>query len=118
MRDLLRHFRERVNLLWHGGSYRRFAKLGGVLIVAFVLIAGPNLIFGPRQDTRVTANQLPRVKESQNGANLPIEFQFIGQGRITGGSDDQWMIGNVAIQVDEHSQLNSELHPGDFVSLS
>jgi hypothetical protein len=92
--------------------------LGGLLTAAFVFIAGINYIFGFREDTRVTASQLSRDKEFQNKANLPIEFQFIGQGRITGGSDDKWLIGNVAIQVDEHSQINTDLHPGDFVSLS
>ena len=118
MRNLVLHFRERLNLLWQAGSSRRFAKLGGVLAAAFVLIAGTSLVFGSRGDNRANASQLSGARGSESRANLPFEFQFIGQGRITGGSDDKWMIGNVAIQVDKHSQLNSELHPGDFVSLS
>ena len=88
------------------------------MAIALVLIAGTNLIFGSREDARATSSQLSRVKEFQDEANLPFEFQFIGQGRITGGSDDKWMIGNVPIRVGKQTQLNNELHPGDFVTLS
>ena len=49
---------------------------------------------------------------------MPSDFQFIGQGRITGGSDNTWLIGEVPIRVDGHTQLGSELRPGGFVTLS
>lgn len=118
MRDSLRQFHTRVTLLWQQGSFRRLAKLGGFMALAFVLIAGTSLIFGSREGARATSSQLSGVEGFQDLANLPFEFQFIGQGRITGGSDDKWMVGNLPIQVGERTQLKNELHPGDFVTLS
>jgi hypothetical protein len=83
-----------------------------------VLIAGINLISGSRDVIKAASRQSSAFDRPRGAANLPFDFQFIGQGRIAGGSDDMWMIGNVPIQVDDHTQLNNDIHPNDFVTLS
>jgi hypothetical protein len=118
MREFLRHLRTKVTFFWQNGSHRRLAKLGGFITLAFALIAGSNLLFGSREAARAVSNQFPGSEDSQDLANLPFKFQFIGQGQITGGSDEQWIIGDLPIQVIEQTQLTSDLHPGDFVTLS
>lgn len=118
MRDFLLRVHTSGSLPWQSELYRRWTKLGGVIAIAFLSFAGINLIFGSREAAQAISGQSFGINGYQDEANLPFDFQFIGQGRITGGSDDRWMIGNVPILVGEHTQLNNELHPGDFVTLS
>jgi len=118
MRNLLSGVHANVTFPWQSGLYRRWAKLGGVIALAFLSFAGINMIFGSRQAAQAISAGSFGIDGYQDVANLPIDFQFIGQGQITGGSDDRWMIGNIPILVGKHTQLNNELHPGDFLTLS
>ena len=88
------------------------------MAIAFLSFAGINMIFGSQEAAQAISGGSFGINGYQDEANLPFDFQFVGQGRITGGSDDRWMIGNVPILVGEHTQLNNELHPGDFLTLS
>jgi hypothetical protein len=118
MRDFLLRVHISGSLAWLSELYRRCAKLGGAIALAFLSFAGINLIFGSREAVQATSSQSFGINAYKDQANLSFDFQFIGQGRITGGSDDRWMIGNVPILVGDHTQLVNELHPGDFVTLS
>jgi hypothetical protein len=118
MRDFLFRLRTGLSSLWERDLFQRRVKLGLALAAPLLLIAGINIFFGSR-DTTQAASRLPlAIDRSQNAANLPFDFQFIGQGRITGGSEGVWMIGNVPIRVADHTQIVSDLHVGDFVILS
>lgn len=63
-------------------------------------------------------DEAQNVALAQGDPTLPPDFQFIGQGRITGGTESAWIIGGVPIDLDEHTQLMSDLHGGDFVTLA
>lgn len=93
-------------------------KIGRVFVAMFALIFGISTISGIRENTQA-AGRLSRSNDlSPYGSNLTFDFQFIGQGQVTGGSDDTWLIGNFPIRVDSRTQMDNDLHPGDFVSLS
>jgi hypothetical protein len=118
VRDFLFRLHTGLSSLWERELFQRRVKLGLALAAPLLLIAGINLFFGSR-DTSQAASRLSLANDrAQDTANLPFDFQFIGQGRITGGSDDVWIIGNVPIRMAEHTQIVSDLHVGDFVILS
>ena len=93
-------------------------KIGRVLIAGFALIFGISTISGIQDDTQAAAHLSRSNDGSLDGAILPFDFQFIGRGQVTGGSDNTWLIGKVPVRVDGHTQVGNELHPGDYVSLS
>ena len=118
MRKFLLRLRTVFSERLHSDGYRKSMKIGRVLVAVFALIFGISTISGIREDTHAAA-RLSRSKDSPpDGAILPFDYQFIGQGRVTGGSDNMWLIGNVPVRVDGHTELGNELHPGAFVSLS
>src|SRR3990170_6021226 len=117
MRNLFPRLRAIVTFPWQSELNRRWAKLGGVIAVVLLSFTGINLIFGPSQAAQAISSGSSGIDGYQDMANLPFDFQFIGQGRITGGTDGGWLIGNIPILVGEHTQLSNELHPGDFVTL-
>lgn len=118
MRNFLLRVHTGGTAIWQIESLRRWAKLGGFLAIAFLSFVGINLIFGSRGAAQAISEQFRGNNGILDQANLPFDYQFIGQGRITGGTDDSWMIGNIPVLVGQHTQLNSELHAGDFVTLS
>jgi len=92
--------------------------IGRVFVAMFALIFGISTISGIWEDTQA-AGRLSRSNDlSLYGSNLAFDYQFIGQGQVTGGSDGTWLIGNLPVRVDSHTQMGNDLHPGDFVSLS
>jgi len=102
----------------HSDGYRKSMKIGRVLIAGFALIFGISAISGIREDTQAAARLSQSNGRSLDGSRLDFDFQFVGQGQITGGSDNIWLIGNLPIHVDGHTQMGNDLHPGAFVSLS
>ena len=93
-------------------------KLGMLLAGLLLVITVVGLVIGSGDATRAASRGLSAVNGQQDVANMPFDYQFIGQGVITGGSEEVWIIGNVPIRVAAHTQLASELHVGDFVVLT
>jgi hypothetical protein len=87
---------------------------------ALVILAITALIsaIGSRQDTHAASISAAANDPFLDRSNLPLDFQFIGQGRITGGTQGTWIIGGLPIRVDGGSSLVGDLHVGDFVTLS
>ncbi len=48
----------------------------------------------------------------------PRKYQFIGQGRLQGGSGDTLLIGNLPVVVNTQTQFAGAIQPGEMVSLS
>jgi hypothetical protein len=71
-----------------------------------------------RNDPINSPNEAQYVAWAQDDPTLPPDFQFIGQGRITGGTESAWIIGGVPINLDGNTELMSDLHVGDFVTLT
>jgi hypothetical protein len=97
---------------------RKWAKSGLGIALAILVITALISAIGSQVDTQAAsgpglANDLPLDR-----SKLPLDFQFIGQGRITGGTEGIWIIGDIPIRVDEGSRLVGDLHVGDFVTLS
>jgi hypothetical protein len=97
---------------------RRWAKSGFGIVLAILVITALISAIGSQVDTQAAsgpglANDLPLDR-----SKLPLDFQFIGQGRITGGTEGTWIIGDIPIRVDGGSILVGDLHVGDFVTLS
>lgn len=118
MRSFLHQLRKSLSRLWERDLFQRRVKIGVALAIPFLLIVAISLFSGSRDATQAAARLSPVVDLPQDAADLPFDFQFIGQGQITGGTDDVWMIGNVPIRVDDNAKLIGDLHVGDFVILS
>lgn len=88
------------------------------MIAVFALIFGISTISGIQEDTRAASRLSREDDQSSDSSILAFDFQFIGQGQVTGGSDNIWLIGNIPIQVSSRTQMGKDLHPGAFVSLS
>lgn len=115
MLDFVRRFRR-----WFSDAHpRRLAqnwlRPGGIFVFFLILIAGINAITGTGEETQAAAGF---DRQLSDGANVPYDFQFTGQGRITAGTERVWVIGGIPIQVHEGTQLISTFHVGDFVSVS
>lgn len=101
--------------VWPKRLASRWIRLASVIAFVTILIIGINTIAGSEEHTRAA----PGLEESSlDESNLPYDFQFIGQGRITAGAEQVWVIGGIPIHLDDRTQLMSTLHVGDFVSLS
>lgn len=89
------------------------------LIVALILLVAVGIpsILVSREDTQAAPGPAGASTSSQD-ENLPFDYQFVGQGRISGGSEELWIIGDVPIYVNDHTQVVGDLHVGDFISLS
>jgi len=118
MRKFLLHLRTVITNLREGNVLRRWAKLGMALATPVLLIAVINLIPGVGEGTQAAFRRAAAIDRPQEVANLPLDFQFMGQGRISGGAGDTWMIGDIPIEVAKHTHIVGELHAGDFVVLS
>ena len=96
---------------------RRWLKPGiaGLLVVLVIAIALAGFTFGGSKAALRSLQALSKDPRSLLGSP---DFQFIGQGRIVGGSGDTWLVEGVPLQVDDHTQIVGELHAGDFVTLS
>jgi hypothetical protein len=97
---------------------RRWIKSSFGIALAILVITALISAIGSQVDTQAAsgpglANDLPLDR-----SKLPLDFQFIGQGRITGGAEGTWIIGDIPIRVDGGSILVGDLHVGDFVTLS
>ena len=97
---------------------QKWVKLGVVLVAPVLMISVLYLLPGSGDSSQAARSGLPAIHEPQDVANMPYDYQFIGQGQITGGSEEVWIIGNVPIRVAAQTQLASELHVGDFVVLT
>jgi len=97
---------------------QKWVKLGVVLVAPVLMISVLYLLPGSGDSTQAARSGLPAIHGPQDVANMPYDYQFIGQGQITGGSEEVWIIGNVPIRVAAQTQLASELHVGDFVVLT
>jgi hypothetical protein len=115
MTGILFRFRKWFNGVlsaWLTAGRLRFA---GMTALVVMLIAGINAITGSGEETKAAAGF---DKQVLDGSNVPYDFQFTGQGRITAGAEEMWVIGGLPIQVDERTQLINTFHVGDFVFLS
>jgi hypothetical protein len=96
---------------------RSWFKPGLIIALILLVVVGIPSILLSRQATQAAPGSA-RARAASGDANLPYDYQFVGQGQISGGSDHMWIIGDVPIRVDDHTQLVGDLHVGDFVSLS
>jgi len=94
---------------------RRWLKPGIAGLLAVLLIAVAGFTFG---GSKAALRSFKAFSKDPRGLMGSPDFQFIGQGRIVGGSGDTWLVEGVPLQVDDHTQIVGELHAGDFVSLS
>jgi hypothetical protein len=97
---------------------RRFARLKlrsalglGVIMLAVIIIA-----FASGR-LRTSHNQVAEAAQPSGDSLSPRAYQFTGQGNIQGGSGAAWVIGGVPIQVSDQTQIQSDIHPGDSVSV-
>jgi hypothetical protein len=98
-----------------GRLTQRWLGPGSIIALVVILIVAINTITGSREETQAAPGS---GALSPDTSNLPYDFQFIGQGRITAGSEEVWVIGGIPIHVEDRTQLMSTFHVGDFVSLS
>lgn len=85
-----------------------------LIFSALVFIA---ILFGG-QNSRAATQSLSSEILSTQSTTVSSDFQFIGQGAVTGGSDDTWIIGGLSVRIDENTQIPGRLNVGDFVTLS
>lgn len=88
------------------------------LIVALIVIAAFVMAAFIQNYSYNGADEAQNVALAQGDSTQPPDFQFIGRGRITGGTETAWIIGGVPIDLSEHTQLMSDMRGGDFVTLS
>jgi hypothetical protein len=62
-------------------------------------------------------DQVAVAAQPQDNLLSARAYQFTGQGEILGGSGSIWMIGGVPIIVNNQTQVENGLHPGDAVSV-
>lgn len=115
MLDLILRFRKWFADVPPGRLAQRWLRPGSIITLVVILIVAINTITGSREETQAAPGS---GALSADPSNLPYEFQFIGQGRITAGSEQVWVIGGIPIHVEDHTELMSTFHVGDFVSLS
>jgi hypothetical protein len=96
---------------------RSWLKPGLIAAVVILVAVGIPSILLSREETQAAPGSA-RASNSSQDENLPFDYQFVGQGRISGGSEQTWIIGDVPIHVNGHTQVADDLHVGDFVSLS
>jgi len=115
MLDLILRFRKWFADVHPGRLTQRWLRPGSIIAFVVILIVGINAITGSREETQAAPGS---GALSPDMSNLPYDFQFIGQGRVTAGSEEVWVIGGIPIHVEDRTQLMSTFHVGDFVSLS
>jgi hypothetical protein len=96
---------------------RRWLKPGLLIALITLVVVGIPSILLSREGTQAAPGSAG-ISTPSRAENLPFDYQFVGQGRISGGSEGTWIIGDVPIHVNDHTQLVGDLHVGDFVSLS
>lgn len=102
----------RILARFHPGGIRPGLIFLAIAIMGFVMAAFM------QNDAAKDPDATRNVALAQGDPTLPPDFQFIGQGRISGGTESAWIIGGVSIDLNEHTQLMSDLHAGDFVTLT
>jgi len=112
MSGLISAISNRIKNRFQSGGIRPGLIFAAIVIMAFVMAAFI------QNDPINSPNDAQNVALAQDGPTLRPDFQFIGQGRITGGTESTWIIGGIPINLDEHTQLMSDLHAGDFVTLT
>jgi hypothetical protein len=112
MSRLISTISDRIKNRFQSGGLRPGFIFVIIVIIAFVMAAFVH------NDPPNGTMQAQNVALAQGDPTLPPDFQFIGQGRITGGTESTWIIGGVPIHPDEHTDLMSDLHVGDFVTLT
>jgi hypothetical protein len=118
MRDFLNRLHTGLSSLWGRDLFHRRLKLSMTLVAPFLLILVIGLFSSSRPAIQAATRLSSVVDRPQDLADLPFDYQFIGQGQITGGTADEWMIGNVSIRVGGHTEFIDDVHVGDFVVLS
>jgi hypothetical protein len=88
--------------------------LGIALLVVIVLGFALTNLFGGQVPR---ASALPQMEAEKDGS-WSQNYQFVGQGAINGGTEREWLVGKVPIQIDENTQIIGDLHAGDFVNVS
>jgi hypothetical protein len=118
MRNLLNRFHTYYSVLRGSLLSRGWIRSGfGIAFIILVITALISAI-GSQETTQAASSSGPANDPPLDRSNLPLDFQFIGQGRITGGTEGTWIIGDIPIRVDGGSILVGDLHVGDFVTLS
>lgn len=112
MSRLISAISNRISARFQPGKLRPGLIFAVIVIVAFVMAAFI------QNDPINSPNEAQNVALAQDDPTLPPDFQFIGQGRITGGTESTWIIGGVPIHLDGNTELMSDLHVGDFVTLT
>jgi hypothetical protein len=91
----------------------------GLAVGLFILSAlAVMAIFFGSQNSRAATQNLPGEIQSTQASTDSPDFQFMGQGAITGGSDKIWIIGGLPVRIGEDTVFLGRLNVGDFVTLS
>jgi hypothetical protein len=91
--------------------FTRRAILFGVVFLAVVFI-----IFKIGR-SQADSGTIRVAAQSIDSRASPRAYQFTGQGKILGGSGKTWIIGGLPVVVSDQTQLGSDIHPGETVSL-
>lgn len=89
----------------------RWAILAGMVLLGLLLVA---LGIG---SSLASTDQSVSSLQHQKDLISPQEYQFTGQGKLTGGSAETWVIGGVPIVTGDLARTEGRIQPGDTISL-
>ncbi len=86
------------------------------IIIGFVLLVTLLVVFGNGNSQASLGQSMSAVRQ-QKDLSSPQEYQFTGQGELTAGSAEAWVVGGVPVVISDQTQIEGKIHPGDSVSL-
>jgi Domain of unknown function (DUF5666) len=97
-------------------AVRRRFRLG--LGVAVVLILAAVVVAVNKSSASNSNSSLKTIGRAIDVSLAPRKYQFIGQGRLQGGSGNTLLIGNLPVVVNTQTQFAGAIRPGEMVSLA
>jgi hypothetical protein len=95
---------------------RRRVRLG--LGVAVVLILAAVVVAVAKSSASNINSPLKTIGRAFDISLAPRKYQFVGQGRLQGGSGNTLLIGNLPVVVNTQTQFAGAIRPGEMVSLA
>jgi len=89
----------------------RAVLLVGLAILAILLVA----IGSGKSQASIDQNIF--AARQQKNLPSPGEYQFTGQGKLSAGSAETWIVGGVPVLINGQTQSEGTIHPGEPVSL-
>ncbi len=96
-------------------GHRRF-RLG--LGAAIVLILAVVIVAVAKGSASNNNSPLKTIGRAIDVSLAPRKYQFIGQGRLQGGSGNTLLVGNLPVVVNSQTQFAGAVQPGEMVSLA